>query len=174
VSTVEVEYENGKQVEQIVTTPGSVKRLSVGVLVPGRVDAQRMQRVSDIVSMAVGLHRQRGDAIAVHAVDDLLSARPASAPGAGPAAAASQLDLPPAPEAAHAPEARSEGEAKGFPFSVPLAAALAMLVCVLVALLVAAARRRPEPPAMSAEEREKTLAQVRTWVQGEPAHDART
>jgi flagellar M-ring protein FliF len=164
LSTVEVEYENGKQVEQVVTTPGSIKRLSVGVVLPGRVDQQRIQRVSDIVSMAVGLHRQRGDAIAVHAVDDLLSARtsPSTGSGQAPAAAASQLELPPAIEAPQ--PARSA--ATGFDLSVPIAAALAMLVAVVLALLIGAARRRPEPAAMSAEEREKALAQVRSWVQG--------
>ena len=175
LSTVEVEYENGKQVEQVVTTPGSIKRLSVGVVLPGRVDPQRIQRVSDIVSMAVGLHRQRGDAIAVHAVEDLLSVR------ANPAAAASQLVAPAAPAEtpSEAPQraASADAEAKDRALSLPLAAALVMLAAVVLALLVAAARRRPEPAALSAEERERALAQVRTWVRDgdpEPARGAGT
>ncbi len=175
VSTVEVEYENGKQVEQVVTTPGSIKRLSIGVVLPGRVDPQRIQRVSDVVSMAVGLHRPRGDSIAVHAVDDLLSAR------ANPAAAASQLVAPPAPAETRAEPPQhavsADAEPKRFELSLPLATGLVALAAVVLALLVAAARRRPEPAAMSAEEREKALAQVRSWVRGgepEPAEGAGT
>ncbi|HEY6863638.1 MAG TPA: flagellar basal-body MS-ring/collar protein FliF [Burkholderiales bacterium] len=158
-SSVEVEYENGKQVEQVVTTPGSIKRISVGVVLPGRMDAQRIQRVSDVVAMAVGLQRQRGDASAVHAVDELGARSVSGLPAALPEPAPSEE--PPQARAV----ARDAGP-KSVDLSVPIAAALAMLLAVALALFVAASRRRPEPPTMTAEDREKALSQIRAWVQG--------
>jgi flagellar M-ring protein FliF len=62
----EVEYRLGRSVAQIVSTPGDIERLSVGVLVPASTSAQQLQQIEDLVAMAVGLDAQRGDAIAVH------------------------------------------------------------------------------------------------------------
>ena len=67
-STSEVEYALGKKIEQVVTTPGSIRRLSVGVLVPHDMDNDRLAKIQDIVAMAVGMNQKRGDAIAVHSV----------------------------------------------------------------------------------------------------------
>jgi flagellar M-ring protein FliF len=165
LSTVEVEYENGKQVEQVVTTPGGIKRLSVGVVLPGNVDPQRAQRVSEVVAMAVGLHRQRGDAIAVHALDPSLGARAAASTGAGSVAGA---QAEPAPIDAPQPQTPAGEHPKGAATVVLVLAGLAALVA-LALLFAATLRRRESAPVMSAEEREKTLAQVRSWVQGEAA-----
>ncbi len=63
----EVEYRLGRSVAQVVSTPGNIERLSVGVLVPTDTTEEQIRQVEDLVSMAVGLDRNRGDAIAVHA-----------------------------------------------------------------------------------------------------------
>ena len=66
--TTEVEYRLGRKVDQVVTTPGSISHLSVGVLVPSDTSAQRVLQIEELVSMAVGIDKGRGDEIVVHAV----------------------------------------------------------------------------------------------------------
>ncbi|MES9938922.1 MAG: flagellar basal-body MS-ring/collar protein FliF [Candidatus Thiodiazotropha sp. 6PLUC2] len=63
----EIEYRLGHSVEQIVSTPGGIERLSVGVLVPTSAAEEQIKQIEDLVAMAVGLDLKRGDAIAVHA-----------------------------------------------------------------------------------------------------------
>ncbi|MGD8911365.1 MAG: flagellar basal-body MS-ring/collar protein FliF [Candidatus Thiodiazotropha sp.] len=62
----EVEYRLGRSVAQIVSSPGDIERLSVGVLVPASTTEVQLKQIEELVAMAVGLDPARGDAIAVH------------------------------------------------------------------------------------------------------------
>jgi len=66
--TTEVEYRLGRKVDQIVTMPGNIEHLTIGVLVPTDTTNQRILQIEELVAMAVGLDKQRGDEIVVHAV----------------------------------------------------------------------------------------------------------
>ncbi len=69
VNTVtEVEYQLSRKVEQVVSTPGSIRRLSVGVLVPQNLDEEKLAKLREVIAMTVGLNTGRGDAIALHSV----------------------------------------------------------------------------------------------------------
>ena len=70
-STTEVEYEIGKSVEQVVTSPGGIRRLSVGIVVP-KLNPDQISRIHSVVSMMVGFSESRGDAIAIQPIDQLL------------------------------------------------------------------------------------------------------
>lgn len=67
--TTEVEYKLGRKVEQIVNTPGSIKTISVGVLVPENATEQRIYQIEELVAATVGLNKARGDEIVVHAIN---------------------------------------------------------------------------------------------------------
>jgi flagellar M-ring protein FliF len=135
-STVEIEYENGKKVEQIVTAPGSIRRLSVGVILPGQVDAPRILRVSQLIAMTVGFNTERGDAIVVHSLDQLLTqdARLRARNPACPGAAAEQAAKEPQAELLPVPR-----------WSVALAPLGAVLLVVLGSWLFVGLRRRASP-----------------------------
>ncbi|HHJ13925.1 MAG TPA: flagellar M-ring protein FliF [Gammaproteobacteria bacterium] len=64
--STEIEYRLGRAVAQVVSTPGNIRRLSVGVLVPHDIGAEQLRQVRDLVAMTVGFDSARGDAIAVH------------------------------------------------------------------------------------------------------------
>lgn len=66
---IEVEYEVGRKIEQIISAPGGIKRISIGVLVPAETNSEQIEKVHDIVTMSVGINKERGDAIAVHSID---------------------------------------------------------------------------------------------------------
>jgi flagellar M-ring protein FliF len=71
VTQSDVEYQPGRRVEQIVASPGSVRRISVAVVLPKGVSAERAERVRGLVMTAVGLDTKRGDAVVVHSLDQL-------------------------------------------------------------------------------------------------------
>lgn len=81
--TSEVDYQNGRKVEQIVSTPGAITRISVGVLLPHAMSEDRLNGIRNVIKMAAGLNADRGDAIAVYSVDQL--APGGSALGTAPA-----------------------------------------------------------------------------------------
>jgi flagellar M-ring protein FliF len=90
-STLETSYEVSRRVEQIVTSPGSIRRISVGIVLPRSVGREVAGQIEKLVTMAAGLEIEgRGDAIAVHALDQALPAQANAAPAAhDPAPAAS-------------------------------------------------------------------------------------
>jgi flagellar M-ring protein FliF len=157
-STIEIEYENGKKVEQIVTAPGSILHLSVGVVLPGQVDAARIQRVSDLIAMTVGLNAQRGDAIVVHSLDQLMTGQAAADTTSGPKASSF------GDAAEHSAKQPGETVAgSGVPPFV-LLGLLGAALLVVVGTILATFRKRAAPAAMTAEQRQETVDQIKTWL----------
>lgn len=58
-------YEISKQVEKTVKAPGSVKRLSVSVLLDGQLDSALTTTITKAVTAAAGLDTTRGDTVVV-------------------------------------------------------------------------------------------------------------
>jgi flagellar M-ring protein FliF len=144
----DVEYQNGRKIEQIVSAPGSVHRISVGVLLPADIPPQQAEGLKQVIAMAVGLNPGRGDALAFSWV------------GGRPAAQAPQV--PPETKDA-APRVRAAAPAHGNRASALWWAAGAGLLAALCALAWAARRRR-DAPVLSAKEREDMLAQLKGWI----------
>lgn len=60
-------YEVSKTIQNLVKAPGSIKRMSVAVLLDESVPAEQRQSIEQMVAAAVGLDPARGDTIAVAA-----------------------------------------------------------------------------------------------------------
>ena len=167
-SSAEAEYQNGRRVEQVVSSPGGIRHLSVGVMLPRGIAASQLDELRQVISMSVGLNPSRGDEIAISSLDQFSA--PATAPGPGSDASASP------PEESGAAPTRPLPAAAGDthrPWPVtPWAWALgAVLLLLLVAIVVAAAnRRRPAVKPLSPAARERLLAQMREWLAGEGVH----
>jgi flagellar M-ring protein FliF len=73
VNANEVEFQHGRRVEQMVSAPGAIKRLSVGIVLPETLPAAQLQKLTEVVSMAVGLSAARGDGIAIYSLDAIAS-----------------------------------------------------------------------------------------------------
>ncbi|RKO68135.1 flagellar basal-body MS-ring/collar protein FliF [Desulfofundulus salinus] len=61
-------YQLGSQQQTLVAAPGTLRRLSVAVVLNGNYSAPQLQQVQDMVSAAVGLQQNRGDQINVSAM----------------------------------------------------------------------------------------------------------
>jgi flagellar M-ring protein FliF len=138
----EVEYQFGRKVEQIVSAPGSVRRISVGVLLPAGVGVPEVETLKQVIGMAVGLNAARGDALAFSWVGGRVQDPRAEAKVAPPRKRAA----PPIETA-----------------SVPAWTAAAA-VLLLVALLFSLRRRQHRAKALSLEQREQMLGRLKVWI----------
>src|SRR6185503_9639248 len=68
-SSSEVEYLNGRRIEQVVSMPGSIKRLSVGIVLPNVADKARVDEIRHLVAMRLGINASRGDEIAISSLE---------------------------------------------------------------------------------------------------------
>ncbi|HVI96822.1 MAG TPA: flagellar basal-body MS-ring/collar protein FliF [Anaeromyxobacter sp.] len=161
----EVEYAVGRRVEQVMSQPGSIRRLHVVAVVRKALDAAQERQIRDLVAASVGASPERGDTVVVQPMDAL------PAPVAEPLGAAAPL----AERAAPAPQhgwswASARGELLT-PSGVELAVlGLAVLVAAVV-LWRAPTRRRPAPapaPApLSDAQRQATLVQLKAWMRAD-------
>jgi flagellar M-ring protein FliF len=145
-TTLETNYEVSRRVEQIVTSPGSIRRISVGIVLPRSVARDVAERIEKLVTMAAGLEIEgRGDAIAVHSLDQPL---PAQAPAAS-AASSSTLGSEPTPAAPGSVPVRVQRDpladlVAGAPVTTALAIAAGLGLALGLALALVLRRSRRE------------------------------
>lgn len=97
-SQTDTDYQVGRRIEQLVATPGSVRRLGVSVVLPAGVSAERIERIRQLVAVSVGLDAARGDAIAVVGLDQLGDTMPLQLNASPTLGAGSSATAVPAPE----------------------------------------------------------------------------
>ncbi|MEN6370675.1 MAG: flagellar basal-body MS-ring/collar protein FliF [Armatimonadota bacterium] len=61
-------YEVSKTTEHVITAPGQLEKISVAVMVDGKVDAGKVQSIRNAVSTAAGIDPQRGDKVTVESI----------------------------------------------------------------------------------------------------------
>lgn len=61
-------YEINETKEKVIAAPGSIKRLTVSVLVDASISRPQQDSITKVISSAVGLNPARGDAIAVEVI----------------------------------------------------------------------------------------------------------
>ena len=154
VSTSETEYQVGRRTEQVTSPAGALKRLDVAVVLRRRLNDVELQRVRDIVAASIGINRERGDVIAVEAVE------PEAAPASGPAAS-DAIDA----GAKRTEPAKPQGGQRGVGNDTVIAlAALVALVLVAALLWVFGRRERTETRPLTDEERARLLRTIQNWL----------
>lgn len=163
----DVEYAIGHRVEQVVSQPGSIRRIQVAVVVNTPLGADQLDHLQKVVAASVGASAERGDAVVIQTLDAALS--PASSAGVA-APAGSEAD-PAANRHAAAPEHGLPG--KGTPSMIE-AIAVGLSIAVAAALLFGVSRRRGTRDERSRygkpltdEQRAAALAQLRDWLRGD-------
>jgi flagellar M-ring protein FliF len=143
-TSTEVEYSLGRKVEQVVSAPGGIRRVSVGVLLPAALETHQAESLKQVIAMAVGLNPGRGDAIALSWAGGEREAKPVA-------------PIEPRPRARPAAP-----EAQGIDWWLLLAA---LALAAAVALMVVLARRPRRPAPLSPKEREEMLNRLKEWTQ---------
>ena len=159
-STSEVEYEFSKSAEQVLSTPGGIHRISVGVIVPQALTDDQLARVRDIVAMAVGFNAERGDAITVQPLSRLLTQ-----PALSPKKPADVAAVAQAPVAEHA--TRTLWRLDDRETELALVVAALLIVGTLVFFTRQRAQQRVLAGRLSARERQQLLLEVTSWIDAE-------
>jgi flagellar M-ring protein FliF len=165
----ELDYQTGRRVSQISQGPGEVSRITVGVVLRAPVSELESQRLTSLVSAAVGLQASRGDQLAIYAMNGPDALARVNAPdlsASGPQAVAR------APIGATKP-------ATGFTASQPEVSTHGLwllLAGALLALVLGLLFWKRRPPAtastshgksLSDTEREHLLRQMKQWLGSE-------
>lgn len=154
-TTDEADYQVGRRVEQVSTASGTIRRMTVAVVVKKPMSEEQMARLRDVIAVAAGFNQARGDAIVVSTLGSLVS-QAAASPGEQPVAAAA----PVAAEALTAPVSGAPDKAFGWSPAwllalLPLGAAIGLTL----------RRRRTVPaPRLGEHERARLVTEVRQWI----------
>jgi flagellar M-ring protein FliF len=163
-STNEVEYELSKSGEQVLSTPGGIRRISVGVIVPQTLTDDQLGRVREIVRMAVGFNAERGDAISVETLSRIMTKPTPSAAAVSSPAAAAVPDQPPV---------KQPMKWGSWLHDTGTEAALLVAVLALIILVAAIGKRRAEQSTLarrlSVRERRQLLIEFESWLEAEKA-----
>jgi flagellar M-ring protein FliF len=158
-TTDEIEYQHGRKIEQLVSTPGSIKRLSVGVVIPEHIGADRIDMLSKVIAMAAGLNSARGDALAIYPAYPAHSATG----GAASAAAPDQQTLSRAARTGTpgtGPSQNPHLSSQAW-LAISLAALAALSLSLLAWMLV---HRRYAARRLVPAERERALQELQAWL----------
>lgn len=167
-STTDVEYELGKAIEQVVSSPGGIRRINVGVIVP-RMNMDQIQRVQDVVRMIVGYNEARGDGISVQPIDQFVERREAPA--------AQHIDAPAPVVSSGASEPQSWlVRLSAYPVSAVYSPVLLGLGLLFGMLTVAWWFRRHAkagaPHSGGDARREARLAEIKSWLRAAHAKES--
>jgi flagellar M-ring protein FliF len=163
-SSHEADYQVGRRVEQVVSGAGGVARINVAVVVRANQDQQQLDRLRDVVALAAGIDRERGDAVSVYAMGQLANPQPVTpATLAAPKAGADEL---PAAAPAVNPAVAADGNRTNT-VVLALAALCAVAAAGGAGVLLLGRRRSTQTRLrqLSLDERRAVLAQVNTWLE---------
>ena len=155
----ETDYQAGRKVEEIVSTPGVIMKMGVTAVVKGPIDGVALDRLRILVGNAAGAQIERGDTVIVYSTEQMAARKGAAVQEPESAVARTPAD-PPA--------LKTE-----FEWTPRLAIALLLAAGgVLVLLLLLLSHRRAQAPRLSTEQREVMLHQLRGWLDpSKPAAD---
>lgn len=166
-STVESEYQVGRRVAQTVVAPGTIKRMTVAVVVKTPLSAAQQAQLKEVVALSVGINPQRGDALVVQSMEQVMNGAqvaPANAAAtAAPATAAATKETGADAAMPAAPAARQNGIS---PVMWGALVAAALLLIGMLLLLKPAAKPQ-SAAAMSQDERERMLQDIKQWIASE-------
>ena len=160
----EVDYQVGRRVEQVVSSPGAIEKINVAVVVRQSLEVDQIDRIRDIVSAAAGIDKARGDGVAVYTMAQF---------GATQAATRSTIvagaaETPAQPEASPASAAVPDKPQRAVPATAPTRAlpyiVMAAVAALLIIFLLLRAPRNAD--SLGPEEREAVLARMRLWLDG--------
>jgi flagellar M-ring protein FliF len=166
----DVEYAVGRRVEQVVSQPGSIRRIQVVAVVRKALDATQEDQLRKVIAAAVGASLDRGDTVVVQSLAGGVIQTPDAAAlpigSDGAASAAIQADAIDASTSGNAPLSWRQ-----LLFGGLLLAALAVLLFRASRRGAVARNAQTGPASLSESERAAALRKVRDWMR-EPAPGA--
>lgn len=159
----DVEYAVGRRVEQVVSQPGSIRRIQVVAVVRSALDVSQEEQLAKVIAAAVGASTDRGDTVVVQSLTGgaVGATQPAAATSAG-------LSVELAPEASTVQDADSwlGGLDGASALRWLLGAALMAIAALLIYRMNRSTLRQRalDQPVLSEAERTAALQRMRDWM----------
>lgn len=152
-SSAESDYQVGRRVEQVNVASGTVRRMTIAVVVRQSMTEQQREKLREVVALAVGFNAERGDLIVVNSMDRLVTPAPVI------------TGVPLADTEVPAPAAQLARDPKSVDIVAWVLGALAALLVIgLLVWLFRPAPRAPSRRLLTAAERAQMLQEVRVWI----------
>lgn len=152
-SSSEADYQVGRRTQQLIVASGTVRRMTVAVLIKQPLSAQQTDKLKEVVGSALGMSTARGDAIVISSMGELTHAT------LGPVPDSDVMAVAPAPgTTTNLMQVNSR---------TVLWVLGALLVLVAIGALLVGSRRRVAlvmPQRLSEAERAQLLSDVRRWI----------
>ncbi|MBC3875061.1 flagellar basal-body MS-ring/collar protein FliF [Undibacterium flavidum] len=168
----EVDYQVGRRVEQVISQPGAIRKISVVAVIQKHLDAEQSEKLRSLVATAVGASVERGDSIVVQ---HIFSPR-----DGGLEANLSNLSSEPGnvgatKELGHESIRENGGERKSAVMTNPAFQLLILLVVIAIVMLAvllflnARTNSNAHSARLSDKEKEAALKQIRVWLNKDSA-----
>lgn len=165
----EVDYQVGKRVEHLTSTPGAIRRIQVVAIVRRPLEAAQLDQLRVLVSAAVGAIAERGDQVVVQSLAGLgASAGQGALPATLDEGFESDLALPASSASNDRTNVRSEVAIRS-DRAIAVSLALLMLAVLAFGFTWAWSRRQTS---MTLAQREAALARVQAWLANRGEGDA--
>lgn len=167
VISVESDYQVGRRVEHVVSPAGAVRRMTVAVVVKKSMSEEQLDKLREVVSLALGINAQRGDAVVVSSLERMANV---TVPLTGNAPVTeSAADLQADAQARQAVQEHAP-QAPELPVILTLGVLLVAAACAglwYVRLKISSPRTTAH---LSDAERKRMLTDIRQWIDaGAPA-----
>lgn len=165
-SQSEVEYAVGHRVEQVISQPGSIRKIQVAVVVNRPVPSERQEQIRAMVAASVGASTERGDVVVLHAMEAPgFENAPTKSPIPDWNAENGKRSNSDTPATALKPHSDSAWYSR-IPFLVGMSL---LLLCAILVLIWTRNAKLSNPPELSDDEKHAALAQVKAWMSNGPA-----
>ena len=161
-TSTEADYQVGRRVQNTITAAGTLRRMTIAVVVKKHLDDPELEKLKEVVALAAGFNSQRGDAVVVYSMDRFAGKMTDDTTSQVPVA------VPP-----DSPGSNATVGSTAWPFlekeSTKLFIAAALLGCVLMGAAlygVAVLKKRSRKKRLMRCDREQVLINVRQWIQG--------
>lgn len=163
LTAIESDYQVGRRVEQVVTAAGSLRRMTVAVVVKQPLSDAQMAQLREVISLAVGFNSQRGDAVVVQSLSKFVNATDTAAP-----AAHAQESAQESAKIDHVAHSKVNDSKTAGTSSLPdqVVWVLALLFCIVAVIAGMTFHRRKTTAQLQQSNREQVLIDVRQWIQG--------
>ena len=167
MTTIESDYQVGRRVEQVVTGAGTLRRMTVAVVVKQALSETQIEKLKEVLGLAVGFNSQRGDAIVVQTMETLARSSgmvPATVAVEGAAGVGEELRATATPDGQ---PAYAQGQAPAPRQDIWVLATIFGAAAILgAAYFLLGSAKRLENKRLQDIDREQVLVNVRQWIQG--------
>lgn len=157
----EVEYQVGRRIEQIVSQPGAIKRLSAVAVIHKELNAVQQEQVKAMVAAAVGASIARGDNVVVQSMGGFESKELALGSEGNQV---QEVKVSERSELMGNHEANNRGDMFSLNTTRVMIVLLVIILVILAVILISILGKKPVQKNMSDQERAQALKSIQGWM----------